>query len=73
MEEVYKRAAYAKAVGSVVIMIDLVGLYCNQSIALWSRENDMILHLHRAGNSTYARQNHGINFRVICSGCVCLV
>jgi ribulose-bisphosphate carboxylase large chain len=29
--------------------------------------NDMILHLHRAGNSTYARQkNHGINFRVIC-------
>jgi ribulose-bisphosphate carboxylase large chain len=31
MEEVYKRAAYAKAVGSVVIMIDLVGLYCNQS------------------------------------------
>ena len=27
----------------------------------------MILHLHRAGNSTYARQkNHGINFRVIC-------
>jgi ribulose-bisphosphate carboxylase large chain len=24
MEEVYKRAAYAKAVGSVVIMIDLV-------------------------------------------------
>jgi ribulose-bisphosphate carboxylase large chain len=27
----------------------------------------MLLHLHRAGNSTYARQkNHGINFRVIC-------
>ena len=27
----------------------------------------MILHFHRAGNSTYARQkNHGINFRVIC-------
>jgi ribulose 1,5-bisphosphate carboxylase large subunit-like protein len=31
MEEVYKRAAYAKAVGSVVIMIDLVmGLYNHQ-------------------------------------------
>jgi ribulose-bisphosphate carboxylase large chain len=61
MEEVYKRAAYAKAVGSVVIMIDLVVIQ-QSSIALWSRENDMILHLHRAGNSTYARQkNHGIN------------
>jgi ribulose-bisphosphate carboxylase large chain len=49
-------------------MIDLVmGYTAIQSIALWSRENDMLLHLHRAGNSTYARQkNHGINFRVIC-------
>ena len=36
-------------------------------MAKWARRNDMILHLHRAGNSTYARQkNHGINFRVIC-------
>ena len=27
----------------------------------------MLLHLHRAGNSTYSRQkNHGMNFRVIC-------
>jgi ribulose-bisphosphate carboxylase large chain len=68
MEEVYKRSEYAKTVGSVVIMIDLVmGYTAIQSIALWARENDMLLHLHRAGNSTYARQkNHGINFRVIC-------
>ena len=36
-------------------------------MALWARKNDMILHLHRAGNSTYSRQkNHGMNFRVIC-------
>jgi len=68
MEEVYKRSEYAKAVGSVIIMIDLVmGYTAIQSIALWARDNDMLLHLHRAGNSTYARQkNHGINFRVIC-------
>jgi len=68
MEEVYKRAEYAKEVGSIIIMIDLVmGYTAIQSIALWARENDMLLHLHRAGNSTYARQkNHGINFRVIC-------
>jgi ribulose-bisphosphate carboxylase large chain len=36
-------------------------------MAHWARKNDMILHLHRAGHSTYTRQkNHGINFRVIC-------
>jgi ribulose-bisphosphate carboxylase large chain len=68
MEEVYKRAEYAKNVGSIIVMIDLVmGYTAIQSIAYWARENDMVLHLHRAGNSTYARQkNHGINFRVIC-------
>ena len=68
MEDVYERAEYAKELGTVIIMIDLVmGYTAIQSIALWSRKNDMILHLHRAGNSAYARQkNHGINFRVIC-------
>jgi ribulose-bisphosphate carboxylase large chain len=68
MEEMYERADYAKAVGSVIVMIDLViGYTAIQSMAIWARKNEMILHLHRAGNSTYARQkNHGINFRVIC-------
>ncbi|MFL5380638.1 MAG: RuBisCO large subunit C-terminal-like domain-containing protein, partial [Myxococcales bacterium] len=34
--------------------------------ARWARKNDMILHLHRAGHSTYSRQkNHGVAFRVI--------
>jgi ribulose-bisphosphate carboxylase large chain len=68
IEEMYERAEYAKAIGSIIIMIDLViGYTAIQSMAVWARKNDMILHLHRAGNSTYARQkNHGINFRVIC-------
>jgi ribulose-bisphosphate carboxylase large chain len=68
MEEMYKRSEYAKEMGAIIIMIDLViGYTAIQSMAYWARENDMILHLHRAGNSTYARQkNHGINFRVIC-------
>jgi ribulose-bisphosphate carboxylase large chain len=37
-----------------------------QSMARWARGNGVILHLHRAGHSTYTRQkNHGVNFRVI--------
>jgi ribulose-bisphosphate carboxylase large chain len=68
MEDMYERAEFAKEVGSVIIMIDLIiGYTAIQSIAYWSRKNDMILHLHRAGHSTYTRQKtHGINFRVIC-------
>jgi ribulose-bisphosphate carboxylase large chain len=68
IEEMYTRAEYAKEIGSIIIMIDLViGYTAIQTMAIWARANDMIIHLHRAGNSTYARQkNHGINFRVIC-------
>src|SRR6202142_3384683 len=68
MEEMYERAEFARSLGSVIIMIDLViGYTAIQSMAKWARRNDMILHLHRAGNSTYSRQkNHGMNFRVIC-------
>jgi ribulose-bisphosphate carboxylase large chain len=68
MEDMYERAEFAKEVGSVIVMIDLIiGYTAIQSIAYWSRKNDMILHLHRAGHSTYTRQKtHGINFRVIC-------
>jgi ribulose-bisphosphate carboxylase large chain len=68
IEEMYERAEFAKALGSIIVMIDLViGYTAIQTMAIWARKNDMILHLHRAGNSTYARQkNHGINFRVIC-------
>ncbi len=67
MEEMYKRAEFAKELGSVIVMIDLViGYTAIQSMAKWARDNDMILHLHRAGHGTYTRQkSHGVSFRVI--------
>ena len=68
VEEMIERAEFAKSLGSIIIMIDLViGYSAIQTMAIWARKNDMILHLHRAGNSTYSRQkNHGMAFRVIC-------
>src|SRR5271163_1703275 len=67
MEDMYERAEFARDLGSIIVMIDLViGYTAIQSMAKWARRNDMILHLHRAGNSTYTRQKtHGVSFRVI--------
>jgi ribulose-bisphosphate carboxylase large chain len=67
MEDMYERADFAKELGSNIVMIDLViGYTAIQSMAKWARRNDMILHLHRAGHSTYTRQkSHGVSFRVI--------
>ena len=67
MEEMYERAEFARDLGSIVVMIDLViGYTAIQSMSAWARRNDMLLHLHRAGASTYTRQkSHGISFRVI--------
>ena len=50
MEEMYERAEFAKSLGSVIVMIDLIiGYTAIQSMSKWCRRNDMILHLHRAG------------------------
>jgi ribulose-bisphosphate carboxylase large chain len=67
MEDMYERAEFAKELGSNIVMVDLViGWTAIQSMAKWSRRNDMILHMHRAGHSTYTRQkSHGVSFRVI--------
>ena len=67
MEDMYERAEFAHELGSAIIMVDLVvGWTALQSMSKWARRNDMILHLHRAGHSTYTRQkSHGVSFRVI--------
>ena len=67
MEEMYKRAEFARDLGSCILMVDLViGWTAIQSMSNWCRDNDMILHMHRAGHGTYTRQkNHGVSFRVI--------
>jgi ribulose-bisphosphate carboxylase large chain len=67
MEDMYERAEFARDIGSCIVMIDLViGYTAIQSMSKWARRNDMILHLHRAGHSTYTRQkSHGVSFRVI--------
>src|SRR2546423_4975949 len=67
MEDMYERAEFARDIGSVIIMQDLtIGYTAMASMSNWARKNGMILHLHRAGYATWARQkNHGVNFRVI--------
>jgi ribulose-bisphosphate carboxylase large chain len=67
MEEMYRRAQFAKETGSVILMVDLViGWTAIQSISEWCRQNDIVLHMHRAGHGTYTRQkSHGVSFRVI--------
>lgn len=67
MEEMYERADFAKQLGSCIVMIDLtIGYTAIQSMAKWARKHGVILHLHRAGHSTYTRQkSHGVSFRVI--------
>ena len=71
MEEMYERAEFAKQLGSVIVMIDLtIGFTAMGSMSRWARRNGVLLHLHRAGHSTYTRQKtHGVNFRVIAKWC----
>lgn len=67
-EDMYKRAEYAKAIGSRIIMHDfLSGGFCaNTGLANWCRGNGMLLHIHRAMHAVIDRNpSHGIHFRVL--------
>jgi ribulose-bisphosphate carboxylase large chain len=48
-------------------MVDLtVGYTALTSMSKWARKNGVLLHLHRAGHSTFTRQkSHGVSFRVL--------
>jgi ribulose-bisphosphate carboxylase large chain len=71
MEEIYERAELARDIGSPIVMVDLtVGFTALQSLSRWCRRNGMLLHLHRAGHSTFTRQkSHGVSFRVLAKWC----
>jgi ribulose-bisphosphate carboxylase large chain len=71
MEEMYERAEFARDIGSMIVMVDLtVGYTALQSMSKWCRANGMLLHLHRAGHSTFTRQKtHGVSFRVLAKWC----
>jgi ribulose-bisphosphate carboxylase large chain len=68
VEEMYKRAEYAKELGMPIIMHDFLtaGFTANTSLANWCRENAMLLHIHRAMHAVLDRNPlHGIHFRVL--------
>ncbi|WP_404379571.1 form I ribulose bisphosphate carboxylase large subunit [Caenispirillum salinarum] len=68
IEEMFKRAEYAKEIGTPIIMSDYltVGWAAHSSLARWCRDNGLLLHVHRAMHGVIDRNpRHGINFRIL--------
>lgn len=68
VEEMFKRAEFAKSLGMRIIMHDFLtaGFTANTSLANWCRDNGMLLHIHRAMHAVVDRnRNHGLHFRVL--------
>ncbi len=68
VEEMYKRAEFAKQLNMPIIMHDFLtaGFTAHTSLANWCRENGMLLHVHRALHAVLDRSRyHGIHFRVL--------
>lgn len=67
-EEMYKRAVYAAQIAVPIVMHDYLtgGFTANTSLAMFCRDNGLLLHIHRAMHAVIDRQrNHGIHFRVL--------
>ncbi|HEX5766497.1 MAG TPA: form I ribulose bisphosphate carboxylase large subunit [Woeseiaceae bacterium] len=68
VEEMYRRAEFAKELDMPIIMHDFftAGFSANTSLANWCRNNGMLLHIHRAMHAVVDRNpHHGIHFRVL--------
>ena len=68
VEEMFKRAEFAKELGTPIIMSDYLtlGWAAHNSLSKWCRDNGLLLHVHRAMHAVIDRNpNHGINFRVL--------
>ena len=68
VEEMYKRAEFAKQLDMPIIMHDFLtaGFTAHTSLANWCRENGILLHVHRALHAVLDRNRyHGIHFRVL--------
>mgnify|MGYP000498074877 CR=1 FL=1 len=64
----YKRAEFAKEIGSPIIMSDYLtmGWAAQASLSRWCRDKGMLLHVHRAMPGVIDRHpKHGINFRCL--------
>jgi ribulose-bisphosphate carboxylase large chain len=71
-EQMMERAAFAKELGSPIIMLDYLtaGFTAHTSLSHWCRANGMLLHCHRAMHAVIDRQrNHGIHRRVLAKWC----
>ena len=68
VDEMLKRAAFARELGVPIIMHDYLtgGWTANTTLAEYCRDNGLLLHIHRAMHAVIDRQkNHGIHFRVL--------
>ncbi len=68
IEDMFKRAEFAKELNTPIIMSDYItlGWAAHNSLSKWCRDNGMLLHVHRAMHAVIDRNpNHGINFRVL--------
>ncbi|KAH6559241.1 hypothetical protein KP509_1Z021900 [Ceratopteris richardii] len=67
-EKMLRRADYASELGAPIIMHDYLtgGFTTNTSLAIYSRNKGLLLHIHRAMHVVIDRQrNHGMHFRVL--------
>ena len=68
VDEMLKRAAFARELGVPIIMHDYLtgGWTANTTLASYCRDNGLLLHIHRAMHAVIDRQkNHGMHFRVL--------